>query len=84
MRHAVVAAQSKGLRMRFDQFEALAALARLKPGSKAWLSAKLCIVYKHTQQKAAVLIECRQSTVSAAVRKIRAAQRLANHGADRH
>ena len=74
----------RGQNMQFDQFEALAALARLKPGSKAWLSAKLCIVFNRTQQNAAALVECRQSTVSAAVRKIRAAQRLANHGADRH
>jgi len=84
MRHAVAAVLSKGLIMQFDQFEALAVLARLKPGSKAWLSAKLCIVFNRTQQNAAALVDCRQSTVSAAVRKIRAAQRLANHGADRH
>jgi hypothetical protein len=70
--------------MSIDQFEALAILARLKYGSKAFMSAKYCIVNKYTQQKAAALVECRQSTVSAAIRKIRAAQRLANHGADRH
>lgn len=70
--------------MKLDQFEALAVLARLKYGSRGFMSAKYCIVNKYTQQKAAEITGCQQSTVSAAVRKIRAAQRLANHGADRH
>lgn len=70
--------------MKFDQFHALAALARLREGSKAWRSAWLFFVHKQTQTEAAQQAGCRQSTVSAAVRKIRAAQRLANHGADRH
>ena len=77
-------AQSKGLTMTFDQFHALAALARLKQGGKAWQGAWLFFVHKSSQQIAAQQAGCRQSTVSAAVRKIRAAQRLANHGADRH
>lgn len=84
MRHAVVAAQSKGQRMTFDQFHALAALARLREGSRAYKGAWLFFMHKITQQDAAQQAGCRQSTVSAAVRKIRAAQRLANHGADRH
>ena len=82
--HAVAVAQSKGLIMQFDQFEALAVLARLKQGGKAWKGAWLFFVHKSNQKIAAEQAGCRQSTVSAAVRKIRAAQRLANHGADRH
>ena len=74
----------KGQIMTFDQFESLAVLARLRYGSRGFMAAKYCIVHKYTQQKAAEITGCRQSTVSAAVRKIRAAQRLANHGADRH
>jgi hypothetical protein len=70
--------------MTLHQFESLALLARLRYGSKGFMSAKYCIVHDYTQQKAAEITGCRQSTVSAAVRKIRAAQRLANHGADRH
>jgi hypothetical protein len=70
--------------MTFDQFHALAALARLKQGGKAWQGAWLFFVHKSNQQVAAEQAGCRQSTVSAAVRKIKAAQRLANHGADRH
>jgi hypothetical protein len=50
---------------------------------KAWQGAWLFFVHKSSQQVAAQQAGCRQSTVSAAVRKIRAAQRLANHGADR-
>ena len=84
MRPAVAVALFKGQRMTFDQFLALAALARLKESGKAWRSAWLFFVHKQTQQQAAEQAGCRQSTVSAAVRKIRAAQRLANHGADRH
>lgn len=84
MPHAVAVAQFKGLIMRFDQFHALAALARLQESGKAWRGAWLFFVHKQTQQQAAQQAGCRQSTVSAAVRKIRAAQRLANHGADRH
>lgn len=74
----------KGQIMTFDQFHALAALARLREGSKAYKGAWLFFMHKITQQDAAQQAGCRQSTVSAAVRKIRAAQRLANHGADRH
>jgi DNA-binding MarR family transcriptional regulator len=84
MRPAADAAQSKGLRMTFDQFHALAALARLQENSKAYKGAWLFFMHKITQVEAAKQAGCRQSTVSAAVRKIRAAQRLANHGADRH
>jgi hypothetical protein len=84
MRHAVAVALFKGLIMRFDQFHALAALARLKESGKAWKGAWLFFMHKITQVEAAKQAGCRQSTVSAAVRKIRAAQRLANHGADRH
>ena len=84
MHHAVAVAQFKGLTMQIDQFEALAVLARLKQGGKAWQGAWLFFVHKSSQQVAAQQAGCRQSTVSAAVRKIRAAQRLANHGADRH
>jgi len=84
MRPAVAVARSKGQRMQLDQFQALAALARLQAGSKAYKAAQQVIVNRLTQQTAAELTQCRQSTVSAAVRKIRAAQRLANHGADRH
>ena len=70
--------------MQFDQFHALARLARLQENSKAWQGAWLFFMHKVTQLEAAEQAGCRQSTVSAAVRKIRAAQRLANHGADRH
>jgi len=84
MPHAADVAQFKGLTMQIDQFESLAVLARLRYGSRGFMAAKYCIVHKYTQQKAAEITGCRQSTVSAAVRKIRAAQRLANHGADRH
>jgi hypothetical protein len=84
MRHAAAVALFKGLIMRFDQFHALAALARLQENSKAYKGAWLFFMHKITQQDAAQQAGCRQSTVSAAVRKIRAAQRLANHGADRH
>ena len=74
----------KGQIMTFDQFHALARLARLQENSKAHKGAWLFFMHKVTQSEAAQQAGCRQSTVSAAVRKIRAAQRLANHGADRH
>lgn len=70
--------------MHFDQFYALAKLARLRENSKAYRGAWLFFMHKITQVEAAQQAQCRQSTVSAAVRKVREAQRLANHGAVRH
>lgn len=70
--------------MTIDQFYALAALARLKMGSKAHRGALLVLVNGKTQTQAATELGCSQSTVSAAVRRVKTAQRLANQGAIRY
>lgn len=62
--------------MRSDQFQALAQLARLKHGGKARYGAFLTMVDGKTQIEAAQQAGCKQSTVSAAVRRIKEAQRL--------
>lgn len=67
-----------------DQFYALAALARLDMAGKAHRGAILVLVKGQTQTDAARTIGCAQSTVSAAVRRIKTAQRLANQGAKRY
>lgn len=63
------------------QFHALADLARLKPASKGRLSAFLAMVQGLTQQRAARETGCSQPAVSAAVRRIKEAQRLAKKAA---
>lgn len=70
--------------MTLDQFYALAALARLDMAGKAHRGAILVLVKGQSQTDAARAIGCAQSTVSAAVRRIKAAQRLANQGAKRY
>lgn len=70
--------------MTIDQFYALAALARLKMGSKAHRGALIVLVQGKTQTQASIDLECSQSTISAAVRRIKTAQRLANQGAIRY
>lgn len=70
--------------MTIDQFYALSALARLKMGGKAHRGALLVLVKGNTQTHAAIELGCSQSTVSAAVRRIKTAQRLANQGAIRY
>lgn len=70
--------------MTLDQFYALAALARLDMAGKAHRGAILVLVKGQSQTDAAKAIGCAQSTVSAAVRRIKAAQRLANQGAKRY
>ena len=70
--------------MTLDQFYALAALARLDMAGKAHRGAILVLVMGQSQTDAARAIGCAQSTVSAAVRRIKAVQRLANQGARRY
>jgi len=64
------------------QFHALSELARLKEGGKAREGAFLCLVEGMTQTKASELLNCRQSTISAGVRRVKEALRLANKGAN--
>jgi transposase len=70
--------------MKPDQYKALHKLAKLKEGSKASKGAHLVLVHGKSQVKAASMIGCSQSTISAAVSKLKEAQRLANHAAIRH
>lgn len=65
--------------MRQHQFNALAELANLKPTSKATKGAALVLLTGKTQVQAAELLQCRQSTISAAVRRIKNAERLAKN-----
>lgn len=67
-----------------EQFQALHRLAKLKRNSKASRGAYLVLIKKQTQMQAASSIGCSQSTVSAAVSRLKEAQRLANHAAVRH
>lgn len=61
------------------QFNVLRELAGMKEGSRATHAARLCLLEGMTQQKAASIAGCKQSTVSAAVNRIKTAQRLAKH-----
>jgi len=70
--------------MTIDQFHALATLARLKVGSMAHKGALRVLIAGKTQTQAASELGCAQSTVSAAVRRIKTAQRLSNQGAIRY
>ena len=70
--------------MTIDQFYALAALARLDMAGKAHRGALLVLVSGQSQTDVARAIGCSQSTVSAAVRRVKTAQRLANQGAKRY
>ena len=65
--------------MNKHQFINLANLARLKPEGKARNGAFLCLVLGKTQVEAATMLECQQSTISAAIQRIKRAQRLAIH-----
>jgi len=71
--------QRKGRAVTEFQFETLRQLAGMKPGSRATAAARAYLLESITQQEAAARARCKQSTVSAAVNRIRAAQRLAKH-----
>lgn len=67
--------------MRQDQFNALAELVGLQIDSKATIGAALVLLTGRTQTQAADMLGCRQSTISAAVCKIKKAHRLAKKAA---
>jgi len=63
--------------MDIRQFNALADLARLQPGSKSRVGAELAMVSGLTQAQAAQQAGCTQPAVSTAVRRVRNVHRLA-------
>lgn len=65
--------------MTLHQFKALIELTRMQPNSIAAKGAALVLVNGLTQVKAAAMLDCGQTTISAAVRRLREVQRLARH-----
>ena len=61
------------------QFKTLLELTRMKPDSIAAKGAALVLINGLTQVKAAAMLNCQQTTISKAVRRLREVQRLARH-----
>lgn len=65
--------------MTLNQFKTLVELTRMKPDSIAAKGAALVLVSGLTQVKAAAMLDCQQTTISKAVRRLREVQRIARH-----
>jgi DNA-binding MarR family transcriptional regulator len=65
--------------MTLQQFKNLLELTRMNPQSIAAKGAALVLVNKKTQTEAAKMLDCGQTTISRAVRRLREVQRLARH-----
>jgi DNA-binding MarR family transcriptional regulator len=65
--------------MTLHQFKSLMELTRMNPQSLAAKGAALVLVNGLTQVKAAQVLDCQQTTISRAVRRLREIQRLARH-----
>jgi DNA-binding MarR family transcriptional regulator len=65
--------------MTLHQFKSLLELTRINPQSIAAKGAALVLVNGLTQVKAAEMLNCQQTTISRAVRRLRDVQRLARH-----
>lgn len=65
--------------MTLQQFKNLLELTRMQPESIAAKGAALVLINGLTQVKAASMLNCQQTTISRAVRRIREIQRLARH-----
>jgi DNA-binding MarR family transcriptional regulator len=65
--------------MTLQQFKNLLELTRMDPQSIATKGAALVLVNGLTQIKAAEMLNCQQTTISKAVRRLREVQRLARH-----
>lgn len=65
--------------MTLQQFKNLLELTRMNPQSIATKGAALVLVNGLTQVKAAQVLGCGQTTISAAVRRLKEVQRLARH-----
>lgn len=71
--------QKLGYLCTLHQFKTLLALTRMKPDSLAAKGAALVIVNGLTQVKAAEMLNCQQTTISKAVRRLKEVHRLARH-----
>lgn len=65
--------------MTLQQFKTLLELTRMNPKSIAAQGAALVLVNGLTQVKASEMLNCGQTTISRAVRRLREVQRLARH-----
>jgi hypothetical protein len=65
--------------MTLQQFKNLLELTRMKPDSLAVRGAALVLVSKKTQTEAAIMLNCQQTTISKAVRRLKEVHRLARH-----
>lgn len=65
--------------MTLHQFKNLLELTRMQPESIAAKGAALVLINGLTQVKAAQMLNCQQTTISRAVRRLREIQRLARH-----
>lgn len=65
--------------MTLHQFKAILELTRMNPQSIAAKGAALVLVNGLTQVKAAAMLNCQQTTISKAVRRLKEVHRLARH-----
>jgi hypothetical protein len=65
--------------MTLHQFKSLIELTKMKPNGLGTKGAALVLVNGLTQVKAAEMLNCQQTTISAAVRRLKEVQRLARH-----
>lgn len=65
--------------MTLHQFKTLLELTRMNPQSIAAKGAALVLVNGLTQVKAAAMLDCQQTTISKAVRRLKEVHRLARH-----
>jgi DNA-binding MarR family transcriptional regulator len=67
------------MNLTLHQFKTIIELTRMDPQSIAAKGAALVLVNGLTQTKAAAMLDCQQTTISRAVRRLREVQRLARH-----
>jgi DNA-binding MarR family transcriptional regulator len=65
--------------MTLHQFKTILELTRMNPQSIATKGAALVLVNGLTQVKAAEMLNCQQTTISKAVRRLKEVHRLARH-----
>lgn len=65
--------------MTLHQFKTLIKLTKMQPNGLGAKGAALVLINGLTQVKAAAMLNCGQTTISAAVRRLREIQRLARH-----
>jgi transposase len=79
LNHALKTHIQKANPMTLHEYKTLIQLTRINPQSIAAKGAALVLVNGLTQTKAAQMLDCQQTTISAAVRRLREVQRLARH-----